>query len=64
MWDIVIPVILIAAVIVLAYFAFKGMNRLMKESEARIQSRNNCDAYIKHGFDPDEQEKRRIEENR
>lgn len=64
MWEIVKICILVVAAVVLAYFALNGMNRLMKESETRTDSRNNSDAYIKRGYDPDEQEKRRIEENR
>ena len=64
MWEIIKTCILVVAAVVLAHFALKGMKRLTKESEAQADSRNNSDAYIKRGYDPDEQNKRRIEENR
>lgn len=64
MWEIVKICIFLAVVIVLLYFALKGMKRLWYESDARSASKSNSDVYIKHGFDLDEQEKRRTEENR
>ena len=64
MWEIVKTCIIFAAIVVLFYFALKGTKSLTKESDARADSRSNSDAYIKRGYNPDEQEKRRIEENR
>ena len=56
--------VMVLVVCVLACLALKGMKRLLKESDARESSRKNSDAFVKHGFELDEQEKRRIEENR
>ena len=64
MWEIVKTCIIFAAIVVLFYFALKGMKSLTKECDARADSRGKSDAYIKRGYNPDEQEKRRIEENR
>ena len=62
--DIIKIGIMVLAICILGYFALKGMKRLLKESDAREASGNNSEAFIKHGFEPDEQEKRRMEENR
>ena len=64
MWENIQSCIVIVLAIVFLFFALKGIKYLIKCADAREEKIQDFDASWRHGYDLDEQEKHRIEENR